>query len=655
MLWLLLACKTTPGVAPEGADDPHVLIFVLDGVRPDEFSSVNISDLSGVTGEEWGSDFWKGVAPLGRSVREAVNPALTSTTSAHALLLTGRPQPVMTVPFKNLDPGVYFPLVPTLFEEARQQKGWGEDEATVLANAVMLGAVTHSIHPAFGAGASFDLVDTPDGSEIPEPDDSVVITRLKKIIDQGPPKILLVNLHDSDRLGHEGDKDGYLQRIRKQSKEVSDFYEWMQSKHPSYAWQTLMVVTADHGRHRHDEEGGWINHGDSCTGCREVPMVFLGRKVEPEEVTQTYTLLDIAPTLAAHLGVELPWGIGLPLLGEGTARQGLSEVAASGSLLGWGRYLSDISHRSVVEINGEQLSDPDAFAAEGPSVLEQAGGARACFRELHLDPGEDFWPWIPRCFERGESGWREIGFPDSNTGPSFRAALAAQGDVLGAAWLHTPLIRDKAGEADVDQLRLSLWEGGRWSTPTGVDVEFSATDVSLAATGSSWVAAIADNEAAPEQAYTRRIEVYRVAFHALEASQTFDLAEFLDEPRRVEQPALRADGEHVYLAMIGMDKSRRGIAWVESKDAGQTWEQTQWIPGGDILLHQAPVWSRERLYWAEQADDQTRICSTGSPTEAITCLEVDSPRLESFSVNGDTIQAIVDAGSGQWELRELKL
>ena len=654
MLWLLLACKTTPGVAPEGVDDPHVLIFVLDGVRPDEFSSLKVSDLSGVTGEEWGSDFWKGVAPLGRSVRQAVNPGLTSTTSAHALLVTGRPQPVMTVPFKNLDPGVYFPLIPNLFEEARKQKGWGENEAMILANAVMMGAITHSIHPGYGEGASYDLVDTPDGSNVPEPDDGVVVNRLKKIIEQGPPKMLLVNLHDSDRLGHEGDKDGYLQRIRKQSQEVSDFYEWMQAEHPAYAWQTLMVVTADHGRHRHNEEGGWINHGDSCTGCREVPMVFLGRKVDPGEVNQTYTLLDVAPTLAAHLGVELPWAMGMPLLGEGQAREGLSEVAGSGTLWAWGRYLSDIAHRSVVEVNGEQLSDTDAFAAEAPSVLEQAGGAWACFRELHLDPAEDFWPWIPRCFQRGESGWSEIGFPDSNTGPSFRAALATRGDTLGAAWLHTPLTRDSAGLGDVDQLRLSLWEDGQWSEPTGVDVEFSATDVSLAATESSWVAAIANNAPAPEQAYTRRIDVYRVAFHALEASTTFDLAEILTEPRRVEQPALRADGEHVYLAMFGVDKSQRGIAWVESQNAGKTWEDIQWIPRGDILLHQAPIWSGGRLYWAEQAAEQTRVCSTSASAEPATCLDVDSPRLESFSVSGDKIQAVVDTGSGQWELRELK-
>lgn len=654
MIWLLLACTTTPGVAPEGEHDPHVLLFVLDGIRPEEFSSLNVSDLTGVPGEEWGSDFWKGVAPLGRSVRHAVNPALTSTTSAHALMVTGRPQPVMTVPFENLDPGVYFPFVPTFFEEARKQKGWGEEEATVLANAVMLGAIQKSIHPSYGLGASYDLVDTPDGSGVPEPDDSAVIARLKRIINEDPPKMLVVNLHDADRLGHEGDQDGYLQRVRKQSREVSDFYAWMQSKHPAYAWQTLMVVTSDHGRHRHNQEGGWINHGDSCTGCREVPLVFLGRTVDPGEVNQTYTLLDIAPTLAAHLDVDLPWSVGLPLLGEGKPREGQVDLSISGTVVAWGRYLSDIAHRSVVEVNGEQLSDPDAFAAEAPTVLEQGGDAWACFRELSLDPGEEFWPWIPRCFERGEEAWNEIGFPDSATGPSFRAALATQGSTLGAAWLHTPLTRDTAGVGDVDQLRVSLRELGQWSTPMSVDVEFSATDVSLAATESSWVAAIANNAPAPNQAYTRRIEVFRVDFRALIASKTFDLAEFLTEPRRVEQPALRADGDHVYLAMIGMDKGQRGIGWAESKNAGETWENTQWIPGGDILLHLAPAWSGERLYWAEQAGEQTRICSVSTPTEAATCLNVESPRLDSFSVVGDTIHAVVDAGSGQWELRELK-
>jgi hypothetical protein len=654
MLWLLLACKTTPGVAPVGEDDPHVLVIVLDGVRTDEFSSLSRSDLSGVSGEEWSSRFWTDVASEGRSVRQAVNPGLTSTGSGHALMVTGRSQPVMTVPFEHMDPGVYFPLVPTIFEEARKQKGWGEEEAKILANAVMLPASARSIHPSYGLGASYDLVDKPDGSEIPDEDDGVVLDRLRKIINDGPPKVLLVNLHDADRVGHEADEAGYLQRVQKQSREVASFYAWLQAEHPAYAWQTLIVVTSDHGRHRHTEEGGWTNHGDACTGCREVPMVFLGRKVVTGEVNQTYTLLDVAPTLAAHLGVELPWAVGLPLLGEGKAREGVSEVSGSGSLWAQSRYLTDLAHRSVVEVDGQQLSDPDAFAAEAPSVLESGAGAWACFRELHLDPGEDFWPWIPRCLERSEGSWSEIGFPDSQTGPHFRAALATQEDSLGVAWLHSPITRAQDGSGDTDQLRFSRWEAGQWTSPATANLQFTATDVALASTRSSWVMAVANNAPPPNQAYTRRIEVFRAGFPDLEASKSFDLSEFLSEPRRVEQPALRADGDHVYLAMIGMDKNQRGIGWAESRDAGQSWEVTQWIPAGDVLLHQAPLWSGDRIYWAEQSGVQTRICSTNSPTQPITCLDVDSPRLESFSVGEDKIQAVVDAGSGQWELRELQ-
>lgn len=661
--------KTTPGVAPAGVDDPHVLILVVDGVRVEEFTSAFASDLTGERGEDYASAIWDALGEEAMVVRGAFNLALPSTAPAHATIVTGTHQPVMTTPLHVEDPGVYRPLLPTIFEEARAQKGWGEGEARLLANAVIMPNSTFSIAPGYGAGAVWEQVTDPGGNTAQEDDE--VISRLKALIDGGPPRVMLANLHNADRVAHTGDERGYLDKVREQARDIAGFYRWLEDDHPDYLWQLQLVVVADHGRHRHDLEGGWSGHGDSCDGCREVPMFVLGGGIEPGVVGGTFALQDLAPTLAAHLGIDLPWADGLPFgPGADKARRGLAYLSGSGGLEAATRYRQDLEARSEVVVwsdggdggsgDPEVLSTPGATLAEAPVALRiaqgEAAGDLVCFRELVLDPEEDWWPWTPRCLHRAPGGsWRDIGFPEENVGPFWRPGLAVQGDTVRAFWLHTPLSRDIAD--DTDRIRWAAWSPDTgWSAPGEENIDFISTETAAAATDRGFVTAVTTNDN-PNNAYTRRIEIRAFTGDTYDTIARFNLHGVLTGDRRTEQPALRAEGDAVQLAMIGVDESQRGVAYARSEDGGLTWGGEGWIPRDGLYVHLAPAWDGEWLVWAEQPGDprtdEAQICRARSDAESPACLPVGSPRVQSFTAEGGTVRAVVDQGTADWEIATL--
>jgi len=64
---------------------------------------------------------------------------------------------------------------------------------------------------------------------------------------------------------------------------------------------------------------GWITaargttHGSATPDDQQVPILLLGRGIKPGRYDQPATPADIAPTLAALVGVALPRAEGQPL------------------------------------------------------------------------------------------------------------------------------------------------------------------------------------------------------------------------------------------------------------------------------------------------------------------------------------------------------
>lgn len=649
MIFLLLACAE-----PEPAPGPtYALVLILDGVRVEEFTSDWASDLTGVSGEDYADAVWDRIAPRSAVVRTAYNSGLTITAPSHAAIFSGHTQAFANFPVEAAGPGLYRPEMPGIFDMLKA----ADEESSLIANTELLMALSDSISPTSVGGATYELLMEDGDPDNPATTDMPVIDAIKAQINAGPPRLIVANLHAADRMGHIGGDQAYPNYVAAQDQLLGDFYLWLQTQHPEYFQSLLLVVTADHGRHRHDQQDGWHNHGDACTGCREVPLLISGPVVAGSEHTGMFTLLDLAPTVAGWLGVDLPWGRGLPMtelvaLPETPVRTGMTGVAVAGPRTGVEVWLDDRDHRSAVTVDGATISAPDAFAAEGPAL---ASGQRdyVCLRELFLATASDDWPWQARCMVDEGAGWTDIGFPDLLVSAYDRPALLEHDGVLGAAWPHNPTGSSEGGENGEIGMRL-----GKWTPETGwTRLEVSTlypTDHVIAAFDEGFVIASGTSLELPESRYTRRVKVWKEAGDTLAEIGDFDLSTILGEPRRVERPALTAAGSQIRLGLLGMDSVQRVVAVYISEDSGTTWSEPMLLPmAGPPLPHLSPQWMGDTLVWAAMAEDGTTELCRAAPGDAAPACIPAGARVDSFAVLGETVLASVDVGVGQWELIEL--
>ncbi len=660
-LVLLTGCN---GCTVEDPLPPTVIVLVLDGVRTDEFSTATASDLTGVPGEEYADETWRTLVGEGTVQRAALNPGITITAPAHAAMVIGREEPFANFPVDTaLGAGLYIPELPTIFEEARAQLDLEEDEVVFLANTELLLPLQSSLFPGYAGGARYDLL-IDEKKDAPVNDDEPVMEALLELLDSRP-RLVVVNLHDVDRAGHYGDGDAYIDDVDKIDGLLADFWQAVERDHPALRENLLLVVTADHGRHRHDEHDGWHNHGDTCTGCREVPLLVLGPAKAGEERDDTVVNIDLAPTIAAHLGFDLPWAEGLPWVEafdglDGAARSGEVEVSASGSHVAAQAWRDDRDARSEVLVDGEVLSTPGTYAAEAPVLVDATDGARVCFRELDLATGEDTLPWRPRCLAEADGAWSEMGFPDEEVGPFFEVAFVERDGQLWVAWPNNPHGSSDIGVDGGIGLAISSWSPtGGWTDRLWARAIFP-TDVAVAATDRGLVTAVGTSLGDPDYRYSRRIRVVPVDLsgepYADEATD-ITLEGLLGEGGRPERPALRAEGDHVWLAALGHGEVEGGVAsivaTVESTDGGLSWGAPAAMPdAGPPFPHLTPAWDGPLLVWAvapDALDGEALLCRAAPGDAEADCVGVGSARVDSFSVQDGVATVSRDAGVGAWE------
>ncbi|MDP2317178.1 MAG: alkaline phosphatase family protein [Pseudomonadota bacterium] len=667
-LWLLpLVVACTGPDADKGPHAPSVIVLVLDGVRTDELTATGTSDVTGTSGEAFATHTWDTLAPAGTVVRAIRNTGITITAPAHAALVTGHVETFANFPVDaTIGPGLYRPTLPTIFEAARDQLGLEEAQVLLLANTELLEPIDRSLYPGAGAGAeTYEVFDPETGHPVGE--DAPVIEALLERIDTTAPRLAVVNLHDVDRAGHYGGGDAYQDGVAAVDEQIALFWDEVQAARPAYADSLLLIVTADHGRHRHDDDDGWHNHGDSCTGCREVPLIVIGGGAVAGEILEgTVTALDLVPGIAAHLGITMPWAEGLPNLAlfpelEGDTREGDVAIAADGGLTAVQRWLDDAEQRSEVRVDDAIVSTAGVFAAEAPTVLDADGGGRVCFREQALEAVDETWPWVARCLARPSSGgdWQDIGFPDPEVAPFFRAALTERDGVTWAAWPYNPRAAGEPGVGGRIGLSVASWtpsgdgtEGG-WSEAVTSPGIFP-TDATIVPTDLGLIVAFGASFGDPDSRYTRHVRIVPVSLATgaavLETEVNLTLEALLGEGARVELPALAADGERARVAMVGITDAGATIAAATSADAGRTWSEAVALPdGGPALPYLAPAWDGPEVVWGTLVDGAAHLCrATPGDTDAV-CVDVGSPRLQSFVVADGVATVVRDAGTGAWE------
>lgn len=646
---LLTAC----GRADEG--EPRALLIVLDGVRTDELTGLAPSPLTGMPGAGWATRTWETFGAEGTVVREALNPGITITAPAHAALVTGRNDPLANFPVSDEGVGWYRPERPTLFEEARAQLALGEGDVVLLGNTELVEPVKASVQPG-AEGAAWRMVTGQNG--LPAGEDAPVLDAIRTVVDEGPPKLMVVNFHDVDREGHYGDPPDYADGVRILDGLVGDLHDFLEGDGADYASNLLVLVTADHGRHRTYDDEGWRNHGDACVGCRAVPLLVWGGGALEGEVLDAgpYTTLDVAPTLAAHLGVDVPWAQGLPLsplvegLG-GTVRSGDVDPAVLGDTVAVRRFRDDLEARSAVVVDGDVVSTPGAFAAEEPALAELADGSRVvCFREIELQPNDaDEIPWVPRCLRDAGDGWVDIGFVATDAGPLWKPVLLGVGGGLVAVWNHNPNGIGELGAFGDVGVQSAAWDPDAGWTPGPSVASYFPTDVSAVATTGGLVVAFGTSEGGTDARFRRWVNVAREVDGALVLGEPFKLAELLGGDARVERPALVRVGDTLRLAMHGYGDGGRVVAACESADGGATWSTPVALPAsGEPLPHLTPGWDGDEVVWAE-AGDETRLCRARPGDATATCMGAGAARVDGMVVVPGGVAVSRDAGVGAWE------
>lgn len=134
-----------------------------------------------------------------------------------------------------------------------------------------------------------------------------------EILREYRPRLVVADLKEPDSRGHAADWKGYLRAIRRFDAYAYRLWKFLREA-PRSAGRTAFFLTNGHGRHLDEHADGFVNHGDACEGCRRILLFasgpgFPGGRIVGDPADQT----DLAVTLAALLGVELPGSPGRPL------------------------------------------------------------------------------------------------------------------------------------------------------------------------------------------------------------------------------------------------------------------------------------------------------------------------------------------------------
>ncbi|MEW6357043.1 MAG: alkaline phosphatase family protein [Planctomycetota bacterium] len=140
--------------------------------------------------------------------------------------------------------------------------------------------------------------------------DAVTWNTMKRIMRDVSPSLLFVSFGEMDALAHTGQWWRYARAVRKLDEICWMIWREIQVS-PFYKDRTTLMITTDHGRHDL-YHGGFAGHGCYCEGCQHCVFLAIGPDIRPNHsvVTERWTLIDIAPTIADLLGFEMPYADG---------------------------------------------------------------------------------------------------------------------------------------------------------------------------------------------------------------------------------------------------------------------------------------------------------------------------------------------------------
>ena len=629
MLWLVaLACR------PSSDPGTRIVLVVVDGVRVEESVSQLPSELSGLTGPEHWPLIHQDLLPEATLVLGFRNMGTTITAPAHATLATGTRTPLANMPVDN-GPGLYRPELPLLGEELERQ---GEGSSLWMANQSLISPLTWSLMPGFEEESDFILISQAVGEIQPAQADEPVWPKLARTLSEDRPQLVMVNLKAVDRSGHYGEPGfkPYLEAVDAVDAPLVRLWDNLQQD-PWYADRTVLIITTDHGRHRDtgEDEDYWRNHGDWSAGDREGFAILIGPDILRNEVIETpYTLEDLAPTVAALAGIDLPWADGLPMRDALSVhrttkpREGVSHIAVEGDFLVEEVFRDDPTQRSVIRYQGKRLSSAEAWAAEAPVVAADGDRAAACWREVVLD--ELSMPWVGRCVLLSDDEVWDLDFPEAVVNPFWEPDLRWNDGVLEVAYAHNPYDIVQTGvDRDVGA-RLASWDGERWTVLDEPGQLLYPSWVQHSLDGLLYVASSEGNDARQER------RLYLDEFGKEPELLETPLAQPLNGGWLVARPAARGSR----IIAVGVGDSER-LVFELNRNTG---EERVLARDEKIPVHLSPVWAGSTPVWALQGE-RAQVCTEEH------CIDVGE-RIRDLDYDGEALWVVVQDG-GPWEAKRL--
>jgi len=275
-LFLLLLFLSTLSFAQ------NTIIVVVDGARYSETFGA---------GDKYIPHLYNDLAPLGTvfSNFRIADEGITSTITGQASIFTGTWQIIA-------NDGSERPNKPTLFEYFRKELSVKATDCFVVAGKKKMHALSYSTFADYGSdfGASTNCFDA---------DDDEVFDSLVSTMDTYHPRLILVNFPTTDKKGHTGVWNDYLNALTNADNLVYKLWQKIQSD-PFYKNNTSLFVTNDHGRHTDN----FKDHGDDCDGCEHIMLLTLGSNI-PIGVTNSdlHYQIDIANAVGKLLGFNTPF------------------------------------------------------------------------------------------------------------------------------------------------------------------------------------------------------------------------------------------------------------------------------------------------------------------------------------------------------------
>ena len=263
----------------------NVIIVVIDGIR---------------YSETWGTT--PGIIPNLSSLRskgtlfnQFQNNGYTYTNSGHTAITTGINQPIDNT-------GNELPANPSIFQVWLKQSGRPATAAWIVSSKDKLNILGNTLQPEWQDQFLPSLNCGVNGPGSGYRADTLTLIEVKRVLTTHKPNLMLINFMEPDGYAHAGNWEFYLRGIARSDRYVKQLWDFLQ-KDKNYKKSTTLLVTTDHGRHLDTVDGGWLDHGDDCEGCRHISLLAIGPDFKKGRTMKTpYTLVDISATVAPLLG-----------------------------------------------------------------------------------------------------------------------------------------------------------------------------------------------------------------------------------------------------------------------------------------------------------------------------------------------------------------